>query len=77
MMALDEPDTNNDITEDVGGMVFCMEKSLYETVGNVTIDLGAFGFQIGTERPYQAQYEEGASCSCGGSCGSGCSGGCH
>jgi len=74
-MAIDAAD-ENDVSEVIDGIVFCMAKRLYEMVGEVSIDLGYMGFAITTQMPFQAPEGSGGSCSCSGGC-SGCGGGCH
>lgn len=67
-MALDEPD-ENDVTESVGGILYCMEKDLARMTGSVRLDLSCMGFQLVPERPLNRFLQPGACCSTG--CGSG------
>ena len=50
-MALDEPD-DEDETQEVGGITFCMTKDLYQMIGEVSVGLSYMGFTISSERPY-------------------------
>ena len=49
-MALDEPD-DEDETQEVGGITFCMTKDLYQMIGEVSVGLSYMGFTISSERP--------------------------
>lgn len=64
-MALDEPDSEDE-TQEVGGIVFCMTKSLYQIIGEVSVGLSYMGFTITSERPYSAPMEHGGCGSCSG-----------
>ena len=61
-MALDDAD-DNDVSEEIGGVTYCMTKELYEAIGNISVDLSYLGFAIVSERPVP---DMGGSCSCGG-----------
>ena len=65
-MALDEPD-DEDETQKVGGITFCMTKDLYQMIGEVSVGLSYMGFTISSESPYSASAPQGHGCS-------GCSG---
>ena len=65
-MDLDEPD-DEDETQEVGGITFCMTKDLYQMIGEVSVGLSYMGFTISSERPYSASAPQGHGCS-------GCSG---
>ncbi len=67
-MALDEPG-EDDVTETLDGVTFCMQKDLFEKVGSVAVDLGYMGFSITTERPFADPGQSGCS-TCGGGCSS-------
>ena len=49
-MALDDAD-DNDVSEEIGGVTYCMTKELYEAIGNISVDLSYLGFAIVSERP--------------------------
>lgn len=69
-MALDEAN-DQDVTETLEGMTFCMARELSEKTGEMSLDVSYMGFTLTPEHPL----EMGGGCSsCGGSCGSG---GCH
>lgn len=69
-LALDKPG-EDDVTAEQGGFTFCINKALFEKVGNVSIDMGGMGFTIVTEIPLPAP--AGGGCSGCGSSSSCCS----
>lgn len=64
-MALDESN-DQDMTEELNGITFCVAKTLFEKVGNISIDLGYMGFHIQTEFPYADSKAHSSCSSCGG-----------
>lgn len=69
-MALDEAN-DQDVTETLEGMTFCMAQELAEKTGAMQLDVSYMGFTLTPEHPLENM---GGGCS---SCGGGCSGGCH
>ncbi len=67
-MALDDAG-EGDKVEEVGGIVFCMEKALADKAGKVSVDVGYMGFMLMPEHPVvdPSQFTGGcASCGCTG-----------
>ncbi len=62
-MALDDPN-EQDMSEQVNGITYCMSGLLAMQTGEVTVDVSYMGFALTPEHPMQFQ---------GGSCGGGCS----
>ncbi len=70
-MALDDP-KDNDVTETVSGILYCIEKDLAERTGSISLDLGYMGFLLMPEHPLSDPSQAGGCCSsCGGGCGTG------
>ena len=61
---------SDDIAEEASGYTFCMEKTLHEQTGDISVDLSAMGFSVDSANPMGI----GAGCACSG-CGSGCGSG--
>ena len=70
-MALDDAD-DNDVSEEIGGVTYCMTKELYEAIGNISVDLSYLGFAIVSECPYletsSSVYQFLLNSGCGGGC---------
>ena len=67
MLALDEPSEDDQVIEQ-NGYKFCMEKTLVQQVGGVTINFTHMGFAVDPEIPLAG----GGSCSTSGGCGGNC-----
>ncbi|GHV52530.1 heme biosynthesis protein HemY [Deltaproteobacteria bacterium] len=66
-LAMDKPG-EGDVSEDVEGYTFCVEKDLYALTGDIKVDLSYMGFVVDSTNPVG----EGGGCSsCGGGCCSG------
>lgn len=65
-LALDDSNDDDTVMEQ-GGFTFCVNKSLWDTIGGVTIDLSPMGFTLDPVNPLPGGGASGCS-SCGGSC---------
>jgi len=64
MLALDEPDNNDDVFE-VEGFKFAVEKTLLEEVGTINIDGGSNGFLVTAANLKKSECSSaGGGCSC-------------
>ncbi len=77
-MALDEPN-EQDVTETIEDITFCMAKTLAAQTGELSLDLSYMGFMLSSEHPLTDPNSSGSCCATsGGTCGScGSGGGCH